>query len=150
MLAVVVLAEALTLVIVVAAAAVVAADVFLCGTGVQKNITRRYTCKVAALSETGAAYKPHRSLRLPFIRAGIAPDRLALSIVVVVELPFARRVGQSQTGELAQVHTPCPSGWRRAQAQRICCPAHEGMYSFSTRKGTLSETGAEPEHFLHL
>ncbi len=56
MLAVMILAEALALVIVVAAVVVVAVVVF-CGTGVQKAIIRRYTCSMAALSETGAAYK---------------------------------------------------------------------------------------------
>ena len=79
-----------------------------------------------ALAKLGA----FRSLRLPFIRAGMAPDRVALIIVVVVEwfvLDFdRRRHGLRRKRELAQVHTPCPSTWGCAQAPPICCIAHQG------------------------
>ena len=70
------------------------------------------------------------SRRLPLIGARMAPDCIALTVVVVVvhslRLSNDFRHGHTQLGELAQVHSPCPVGWRRAQAQPIWFAAHDG------------------------
>ena len=93
-----------------------------------------YAQSPAAYMQCGSAVRDWcslqvtRSLWLPFVRAGIAPDCFALSIVVVVELSLrvrdGPRHGLSQNGGAGPSPHPMPIGVAaRARTTYIVCCA---------------------------